>query len=125
MADLFETDEQTPGKTADAAATDPSRPLADRMRPNSLRGFFGQQHLLADGKPLRRAIDDGKTHSMVFWGPPGTGKTTLARLIAGSTESRFLALSAVMAGVKDVRACRRRGSARTSGQRQKHGPVPR
>ncbi len=80
------------------------RPLADKLRPNSLQYFFGQEHLLADGKPLRRAIDSGKAHSMIFWGPPGTGKTTLARMIANSTDAHFIALSAVMAGVKDIRA---------------------
>ncbi len=80
------------------------RPLADRMRPRKIEEFFGQAHLLADGKPLRQAIDRGKAHSMVFWGPPGTGKTTLARMIAETTESHFIALSAVMAGVKDIRA---------------------
>ena len=80
------------------------RPLADRMRPRKIEEFFGQAHLLADGKPLRQAIDQGKAHSMVFWGPPGTGKTTLARMIAETTESHFIALSAVMAGVKDIRA---------------------
>ncbi len=80
------------------------RPLADRMRPRKIEEFFGQSHLLADGKPLRRAIEQGKAHSMIFWGPPGTGKTTLARMIAETTESHFIALSAVMAGVKDIRA---------------------
>jgi len=80
------------------------RPLADRMRPSRVEDFFGQAHLLADGKPLRRAIDQGKPHSMIFWGPPGTGKTTLARMIAETTKSHFIALSAVMAGVKDIRA---------------------
>lgn len=84
--------------------TTSDRPLADRMRPTALSEFFGQQHLLADGKPLHRAITQGRAHSMVFWGPPGTGKTTLARMIAGTTDSNFIALSAVMAGVKDVRA---------------------
>ena len=80
------------------------RPLADRMRPATLAEFSGQRHLLADGKPLLRAIEQGRAHSMVFWGPPGTGKTTLARLIARTTDSHFIALSAVMAGVKDIRA---------------------
>jgi len=74
------------------------------MRPQSLAGFFGQYHLLSEGKPLRRAIEQGRPHSMIFWGPPGTGKTTLARIIAASTDSHFIGLSAVMAGVKDIRA---------------------
>ncbi len=80
------------------------RPLADCMRPATLAEFTGQRQLLDAGKPLRRAIEQGRAHSMVFWGPPGTGKTTLARLIAATTESHFIALSAVMAGVKDIRA---------------------
>ncbi|MBT8086184.1 MAG: replication-associated recombination protein A [Woeseia sp.] len=79
------------------------RPLADRVRPKNLTEFSGQRHLLGEGKPLRRTIESGNVHSMIFWGPPGTGKTTLARIVAGSTESHFIALSAVMAGVKDIR----------------------
>jgi putative ATPase len=78
-------------------------PLADRMRPTDLDGFAGQGHLLAPGKPLRQAIDTGRLHSMIFWGPPGTGKTTLARLVAARSGSHFLNLSAVLAGVKDIR----------------------
>lgn len=74
------------------------------MRPQRLDEFFGQAHLLGDGKPLRQAVECGRAHSMVFWGPPGTGKTTLARMIAARTDSHFIALSAVMAGVKDIRA---------------------
>ena len=74
------------------------------MRPRSLEEFVGQAHLLAPGKPLRQAIEGGQLHSMVLWGPPGTGKTTLARLIARRADAEFIALSAVTAGVKDVRA---------------------
>jgi putative ATPase len=74
------------------------------MRPANLAEFSGQRHLLEEGKPLLRAIEQGRAHSMIFWGPPGTGKTTLARMIAKTTDSHFIALSAVMAGVKDIRA---------------------
>ena len=79
------------------------RPLADRMRPQAAAEVFGQQHLLAPDKPLRKAIDSGNLHSMIFWGPPGTGKTTMARLIAKSSDAQFLSLSAVFSGVKDIR----------------------
>ena len=79
------------------------RPLADRMRPRTLAAFAGQSHILGVGKPLRRAIEEGNLHSMVLWGPPGTGKTTLARLLAEQTRAEFLPLSAVLAGVKDIR----------------------
>ena len=78
-------------------------PLADRMRPRTLDEVVGQKHLLASGKPLYEALSSGKPHSMILWGPPGTGKTTLARLVAATCEADFLPLSAVMAGVKDVR----------------------
>lgn len=80
------------------------RPLADRVRPESLDTFFGQAHLVGDGQPLENAIKSGRLHSMIFWGPPGTGKTTLARMVANKADAHFIALSAVMAGVKDVRA---------------------
>lgn len=80
------------------------QPLADRLRPRALEQFVGQSHLLAPGKPLRLAIEQGQPHSMVLWGPPGTGKTTLAELLAGASQAEFIRLSAVMAGVRDVRA---------------------
>ncbi len=80
------------------------RPLADRMRPQSIIEFFDQQHLLGEGKPLRLAIESGNLHSMIFWGPPGTGKTTLARMIARTSEAQFLTISAVLSGVKEIRA---------------------
>ena len=86
-----------------AQAVDQFKPLADRIRPDSLDNFFGQTHLLAKGKPLYQAISEGKLHSMIFWGPPGTGKTTLARIIAQTCEAQFITLSAVLAGVKDIR----------------------
>ncbi|QQZ30824.1 replication-associated recombination protein A [Thiothrix subterranea] len=79
-------------------------PLAERIRPATLDEYAGQLHLLAVGKPLRRAIEESRPHSMLFWGPPGTGKTTLARLITHYWKAEFLTLSAVLAGVKEIRA---------------------
>ncbi len=89
----------------DLFAEEPSRqrPLADRMRPRSLEEFVGQSHIMAEGKTLREAIAVDRLHSMVFWGPPGTGKTTLAALIAAHSGASFLKLSAVLSGVKDIR----------------------
>ncbi len=80
------------------------RPLADRLRPGVLDEFVGQSHLLGVGAPLRRALESGHPHSMILWGPPGTGKTTLARLIASGAHAQFVSLSAVQAGIKDIRA---------------------
>src|SRR5512142_1703399 len=80
-----------------------STPLAERVRPSTLDEFVGQEHLLGEGKPLRVLIENDQLPSMIFWGPPGSGKTTLARLIAGHTEAAFFQLNAVSSGVKDVR----------------------
>jgi putative ATPase len=78
--------------------------LADRLRPQTLDEYVGQAHLLGVGAPLRRALESGRPHSMILWGPPGTGKTTLARLVANGADAEFVALSAVLAGIKDIRA---------------------
>lgn len=78
-------------------------PLAERMRPKTLDDVVGQQHLLGAGKPLRTAFESGEPHSMILWGPPGVGKTTLARLMADGFNAEFMALSAVLSGVKDIR----------------------
>ncbi len=80
------------------------QPLAARMRPSELSSYFGQQHLLDKGKPLREALDAGILHSMILWGPPGVGKTSLAKLIAKLCDAHFISLSAVLAGVKEIRA---------------------
>ncbi len=87
----------------DSPPDDATRPLADRMRPRTLDEFVGQEQVLGKGKPLRQALEKGQLHSLILWGPPGTGKTTLARLIAGGADADFMQLSAVMAGVKDIR----------------------
>ncbi|MDH3993465.1 MAG: AAA family ATPase, partial [Gammaproteobacteria bacterium] len=94
---------------AEAAAAPPGptatgyQPLAARLRPSCLAEYVGQQHILDPGKPLRQAIDSGQLHSMIFWGPPGVGKTTLARIAAESASAHFLQLSAVLSGVKEIR----------------------
>jgi len=85
------------------AAPAPDAPLAERLRPGHLDEVVGQRHLLAPGRPLRVAFDSGRLPSMILWGPPGVGKTTLARLLAGATGAHFIVLSAVLAGVKDIR----------------------
>lgn len=88
----------------DLFAQAPNAPLAEALRPRTLDEVVGQSHLLGEGKPLRLAFQSGKAHSMIFWGPPGVGKTTLARLTAQAFGSEFIALSAVFSGVKDIRA---------------------
>jgi putative ATPase len=90
MADLF-------------ATTPPAAPLAERLRPKHIDEVIGQSHLLGEGRPLRLAFQSGKLHSMILWGPPGVGKTTLARLMAQAFDAEFVPLSAVLSGVKDIR----------------------
>jgi putative ATPase len=95
----------------------PAAPLAERLRPSTLDEVIGQQHLLGPGKPLRVAFDSHRLHSMILWGPPGVGKTTLARLVAGAVDAQFVVLSAVLAGVKDIReAVERAQAARNTGR---------
>ncbi|RQT36161.1 replication-associated recombination protein A [Burkholderia contaminans] len=88
---------------SDLFAQEPAAPLAEALRPKTLDEVIGQSHLLGEGKPLRLAFQSGKPHSMIFWGPPGVGKTTLARLTASAFKCEFIALSAVLSGVKDIR----------------------
>ena len=89
---------------ADLFSTEPRQPLAEALRPRTLDEVVGQRHLLGPGKPLRLAFESGQPHSMILWGPPGVGKTTLARLTAKAYDCEFIALSAVFSGVKDIRA---------------------
>jgi len=96
----------------------PQAPLADRLRPKTLDEVVGQPHLLGPGKPLRAAFESGRLHSMILWGPPGTGKTTLARLMADAFDAQFIAISAVLGGVKDIReAVERALAVQASGRR--------
>src|SRR6202007_1111174 len=87
-----------------SAKDDAPRPLAERMRPESLEDYVGQQHILGPGKPLRVQIERDQLQSIILWGPPGVGKTTLARLIARMTRCEFMAYSAVLSGIKEIKA---------------------
>ena len=83
--------------------TESSIPLAEFLRPKNVKDIVGQEHLLSDGESLRVAIDSGNLPSMVLWGPPGVGKTTIARVIANNIDAQFISLSAVLSGVKEIR----------------------
>jgi putative ATPase len=93
-------------------------PLAERLRPKTIDEVIGQQHLLGPGKPLRAAFESGRLHSMILWGPPGVGKTTLARLMADAFDAQFIAISAVLGGVKDIREAVERAQAAQAGGRR-------
>ncbi|HEX6020186.1 MAG TPA: replication-associated recombination protein A [Burkholderiaceae bacterium] len=98
-------------------APSPDAPLAERLRPQRLDEVIGQRHLLGPGRPLRVAFESGRLHSMILWGPPGSGKTTLARLVARMVDAQFIVLSAVLAGVKEIRdAVERARAARAAGR---------
>ncbi|OYT87393.1 MAG: recombination factor protein RarA [Burkholderiales bacterium PBB6] len=105
LFDLAGPGGQADGSPPDGTPAPPNAhaPLAERLRPRHIDEVIGQAHLLGAGKPLRTAFEAGRLHSMILWGPPGVGKTTLARLVAGAVEARLIVLSAVLAGVKDIR----------------------
>ncbi len=106
-----------PQTSLELGFADTAAPLAERLRPKTLDEVIGQRHLLGPGKPLRVAFESGRLHSMILWGPPGVGKTTLARLMADAFAAQFIAMSAVLGGVKDIReAVERAQAARTSGR---------
>jgi putative ATPase len=101
--DLFADEEHARPAAPAADAVDPAAPLAERMRPRTLDDIVGQEALLAAGRPLRAAIEQDRLRSAILWGPPGTGKTTLARVIARATRAHFIAFSAVLSGIKEIR----------------------
>jgi putative ATPase len=118
--DLFADDTPPPSSRDRVDAVDPAAPLAERMRPRTIDDIVGQEALLAPGRPLREAIERDRLRSIILWGPPGTGKTTLARVIANATRAHFIAFSAVLSGIKEIREvmaeaehARRRSGSRT------------
>ena len=98
--DLFEKGKKQKGMSAFGGN---ETPLADRMRPETLEEFVGQEHILGKGSVLRRAIEEDKVQSLILWGPPGTGKTTLAQIIAKATGAHFISFSAVLSGIKEIK----------------------
>jgi putative ATPase len=111
MSDLFSSDQTIQHiAPSEAARADANTPLAERLRPRTLADVIGQEHLTGVGMPLRIAFESGKPHSMILWGPPGVGKTTIARLMATAFEADFIALSAVLSGVKEIREAIERAS---------------
>lgn len=113
-ADLFSAEAEAPRSPANDAAT----PLAERLRPDQLDQVIGQTHLLGPGRPLRLTFESGKPHSMILWGPPGVGKTTLARLMASHFAADFIQISAVLAGVKEIREAVERARVNRAAGRQ-------
>jgi putative ATPase len=114
--DLFDKDlpdeVRPPAGRAPAGARDPGRtPLAERLRPSTLADLAGQDDLIGPGRPLRAAIEHDRLHSMIFWGPPGSGKTTLARIVASATRAQFIAFSAVLSGIKEIKEVMRAAEA--------------
>jgi putative ATPase len=104
MSDLFSSDQTIQNiAPSEVARADANTPLAERLRPRTLSDVIGQEHLTGEGMPLFIAFESGKPHSMILWGPPGVGKTTIARLMATAFEADFIALSAVLSGVKEIR----------------------
>ncbi|MEI2677000.1 MAG: replication-associated recombination protein A [Burkholderiaceae bacterium] len=111
-------EDTVPAPAPAASTADTTQPLAERLRPHTLAAVIGQKHLLGPGKPLRSAFDSGRLHSMILWGPPGVGKTTLARLMTDAFDAQFIAISAVLGGVKDIReAVERAQAVQPSGRR--------
>jgi putative ATPase len=111
MSDLFSSDQTIQNVApSEVARADANTPLAERLRPRTLSDVIGQEHLTGEGMPLRIAFESGKPHSMILWGPPGVGKTTIARLMATAFEADFIALSAVLSGVKEIREAIERAS---------------
>ncbi len=102
--ELFETNNETNGRNKKGGKIDLNAPLADRMRPQTFDEFRGQEKIVGSGTPFRKAIEEDRVNSVIFWGPPGSGKTTLAELIAKATSGMFIPFSAVSSGIKEIKA---------------------